>query len=319
MRVRRRRISLLLLLTLSLPFSAAVADASRAKPGSVEQLGEPAVPKAGDASTASKTLASPPVPKPGDPNNKDAPVDGLDGRPKIGPFVDKKKPIAVVEDLTVGGKPISQDLVKGGKDKLDGWLVPEPDSVMEDRPHDDATKKGPTGLEGGISEKDRERKEKEEKGEAPEPKVPARYPEKADAGSSPGDYIDPKKYGNKDKEKEKQKEEDAKKDTEGKFKPLEVRVALCFLLLIFFPPPIYRPRSMVINIFDRSPRISQASLTTFPIPLPPASPTLRTRRSPQQTPSPMTTSPLLASTITQTTRKKKESTVPSMQLGCPSP
>ncbi|KAF2398293.1 UPF0016-domain-containing protein [Trichodelitschia bisporula] len=95
---------------------------------------------------------------------KDAPVDGLDGKPHAGPFVGsegKKKPSNAVEDLGGVKKPVagsSRERVL--KDK---WEVPPhdiPDSVMDDRDRD-APKRGPTGTEGGVSEKDRDRKAKE--------------------------------------------------------------------------------------------------------------------------------------------------------------
>lgn len=200
----------MLLLNGLFPFAAALADASRARPGSVEHLGE--VDLLADSTVGSKVVASPPVPKP-NPNNKDAPVDGLDGRPKVGPFVEKNKPIAVVEDLTSGGNVVSDDVEgdKSSKGELDGWAVPETDYVMDDRPHDKASKKGPTGLEGGISEKERARKEKQEKGEAPQPKIPQKVLEK----ENPNTDSDSKHNG-------KSTEEHADQDAEGKFKPLEV-------------------------------------------------------------------------------------------------
>lgn len=233
MRVRRRRLALILLL--ALPFAAA-HEGTRATPGSVQHLADDKI---------SKTLASPPVPKPVDASNKDAPVDGLDGKPKVGPFIEKpKKPIAAVEDLTSGGRPISEDLVKGNRDKMDGWAVPDQDSVMADRGDRDDSKKGPTGTEGGISEKERERKAKEEMGDySSEPKVPwAQQKEKEKQKAKEmketmqGDSAVEGKAGeSKSKSADKQKDQDAKKDTEGTFKPLEVRVALCFLLMFLLP------------------------------------------------------------------------------------
>lgn len=242
MRVRRRRLALILLF--ALPFASAVATA--APPGSVQHLSDEKL---------AKSPATPPVPKPVDTSNKDAPVDGLDGKPKVGPFVEKpKKPIAAVEDLTSGGKPISEDLVKGDKDKMDGWAIPDQDSVMGDRGDRDDAKKGPTGTEGGISEKERERKAKEDKGDySSEPKIPwaqqrekERQKAKEMKETMHSDTKGEAKAGeSKSKTGDKQKDQDAKKDTEGAFKPLEVRVALCFLLMLlpwypFGQPPLGR-------------------------------------------------------------------------------
>lgn len=107
-----------------------------------------------------------PTVKPGV-GTKDAPVDGLDGKPHAGPFVDisttektAKKPAAEVEDLR---KPMPtsslQKLKDSGYTSQDGWaLIPEKnDGVMDDSTR--ATpKKGTTGTEGGVSERTRKDK-----------------------------------------------------------------------------------------------------------------------------------------------------------------
>ena len=73
-----------------------------------------------------------------DPGTKDAPVDGADGKPHAGPFVD---PI----DAETPSKSTKE--ATGSKQKP----VPE-DGVMND-PHREAPKKGTTGTEGGVTEK----------------------------------------------------------------------------------------------------------------------------------------------------------------------
>jgi hypothetical protein len=161
MRLRRTRSPLLLLLLPSLAVSLAVD--SKAKPGSVAQLAD------GDAATA----IAPARPVVG---TKDAPVDGLDGKPHAGPFVEKsgkKKPPATVEDLGATSGSLSDNVkAKGDKKKFDeGWAVPErEDSVMDDRGND-GPRKGKTGTEGGVSEKDR-LKLQEGKGKSSELKKP---------------------------------------------------------------------------------------------------------------------------------------------------
>jgi hypothetical protein len=144
MRIRRSKSPLLLLLLPSL--AASLAIDSKAKPGSVAQLAD------GDAATAI-------LPTRPDVGTKDAPVDGLDGKPHAGPFVEsgKKKPPAAVEDLGAGSGSLSDDLGAIGQKKKfdDGWAVPErEDSVMDDRVGEKPNK-GPKGTEGGVSEKDR--------------------------------------------------------------------------------------------------------------------------------------------------------------------
>lgn len=95
---------------------------------------------------------------------KDAPVDGLDGKPHKGPFLvdpSDKKLAFDVEDI---GKPTAADEPVVGPKKLI-----EEDGVMNDK-HRDPPKY--TGTEDGISEKDRDRKAKEEEMGSRMKKVP---------------------------------------------------------------------------------------------------------------------------------------------------
>ena len=97
---------------------------------------------------------------------KDAPVDGKDGRPHEGPFVetsaerDRKKAKESGEDEAIppGKKPLPKDAPKGAS-YVDGWKVPMPESndgVMDD-PNRLGPKEGTRGTEGGISEKNKEK------------------------------------------------------------------------------------------------------------------------------------------------------------------
>ncbi|KAI8937236.1 hypothetical protein NX059_006445 [Plenodomus lindquistii] len=94
---------------------------------------------------------------------KDAPVDGMDGKPHAGPYVDdtpksQEKQPNVVEDL--GKKPAGpapESVLVGADDRvLDGDK-----SVMQDPERKLAT--GSKGTEGGVSAKDKERLAHEEK------------------------------------------------------------------------------------------------------------------------------------------------------------
>ncbi|KAF2852193.1 UPF0016-domain-containing protein [Plenodomus tracheiphilus IPT5] len=107
----------------------------------------------------SSTLPS----SPGSKGTKDAPVDGLDGKPHAGPYVDDKptsqdKQSNVVEDLgkKPAGPPAESVLVGAEDSVLDGDK-----SVMQDPGRKLAT--GSTGTEGGVSAKDKERLAHEEK------------------------------------------------------------------------------------------------------------------------------------------------------------
>jgi putative Ca2+/H+ antiporter (TMEM165/GDT1 family) len=109
-----------------------------------------------------------------DKGTKDAPVDGFDGKPHAGPYIDDtptahdKKP-AVVEDLGTGKKtvprPKDSTLVGAEKEVLDGDK-----SVMQDPDRKLAT--GKTGVEGGVSAKDKERLAHEDKTGSKKEQVP---------------------------------------------------------------------------------------------------------------------------------------------------
>ncbi|KAF2760981.1 UPF0016-domain-containing protein [Pseudovirgaria hyperparasitica] len=99
---------------------------------------------------------------------KDAPVDGLDGKPHKGPFVETKLS-QEVEDLKAEKPNASRP--KG--------LVEE-DGVMNDR-NRPTPKPGTTGTEGGVTEKERDRKAKEESGEKTD-KIPEKPKEASHSG-----------------------------------------------------------------------------------------------------------------------------------------
>jgi hypothetical protein len=92
---------------------------------------------------------------------KDAPVDGLDGKPHAGPFVDitpeeKKKPAAVAEDLV---KPLPTSLSKlKGSDATDFDAIPEKNDGVMDDVNRLAPKQGTTGTEGGVTERNKKEK-----------------------------------------------------------------------------------------------------------------------------------------------------------------
>ncbi|TKA81380.1 hypothetical protein B0A55_02059 [Friedmanniomyces simplex] len=98
---------------------------------------------------------------------EDAPVDGLDGKPHAGPFVDrtpeesKMQKGSATETPTMKAVPTSLEKFAQGASSEDGWKladIPEKnDGVMNDE-NRSAPKKGTTGTEGGISEKEKARK-----------------------------------------------------------------------------------------------------------------------------------------------------------------
>lgn len=180
MRFRRKQSPLLLLLLPSLALAlspaaqdniAAVSKDTDAQTGKLDKI---------DPSAAVATTADKPSYGLG---TKDAPVDGKDGKPHAGPFVDttKKDP---KKDSTTSEKADTKDSKdsKTSNSKLsDGELVPPTaktskekpmlddkgkeipqsnDGVMND-PGREAPKHGTTGTEGGVSAKDKTRKGQE--------------------------------------------------------------------------------------------------------------------------------------------------------------
>jgi hypothetical protein len=103
---------------------------------------------------------------------KDAPVDGFDGKPHEGPYVDdkpvpSKKGPGGIEELRPGSRlSPAQDMTK---EEL-AAIAEEDDSVMNDPNR--AAPKGNTGTEGGVSKKDKERLAHEDKTGSKMEKIP---------------------------------------------------------------------------------------------------------------------------------------------------
>ncbi len=216
---------------------------------------------------------------------KDVPFDGKDGKPHEGPFVEvdnsRSKPSAADVDETPPKTPVY----------IDGKKVPESnDGVMDDK-NRVAPKKGTTGMAGGVSEKDKQRKAKEgQTGERVEntPETPKEVPdlphheEKKIHGQAPG----------KDAKDEKDKKETKETTTsEGDVSGIGVSW-----------DPAHSARSAVQRVLtpSRNQQISPTGQTTRPSPSPaPRRKTtsmfprpLPTRPScPRVRPAAMTTSP----------------------------
>lgn len=135
--MRNRKSPLLLLLLPSLAAAAALAD-KQLDGGPVAHAYQ-SDPVSDGASSAKKL------------GTKDAPVDGKDGKPHAGPFVELDRSGAATKDLpTLKDRPADPTIV-------DGKRIPETnDGVMDDK-NRPGPKKGTTGTEGGVSEKNKER------------------------------------------------------------------------------------------------------------------------------------------------------------------
>jgi hypothetical protein len=92
---------------------------------------------------------------------KDAPVDGKDGKPHAGPFVDAEKDRKPPKQTEEGELILKKTPLPGAPADptiIDGQPIPEVnDGVMND-PTRELPKQGTTGTEGGVSEKDKNRK-----------------------------------------------------------------------------------------------------------------------------------------------------------------
>ncbi|ORY67721.1 uncharacterized protein BCR38DRAFT_336742 [Pseudomassariella vexata] len=147
MRLRHRRAPLLLLLLPTLALAISTIDSS-----SEQDARAPAV----DHITGSSTKVKYDV------GTKDAPVDGKDGKPHEGPFVDPHKG----EKTGVSDSDISEELpvlkdTSTDKTMYKGQKIPETNDGVMDDPYHKSPKQGTTGTEGGVSEKDKARKAKE--------------------------------------------------------------------------------------------------------------------------------------------------------------
>jgi len=160
MRLRQRRSPLILLLLPSLAASAVLASSSS------DARDARADTDIGAAAAFQQTANTGSNPSTGskkyDVGTKDAPVDGKDGRPHDGPFVE-------IDNLRKGeGEETKKDhppLKDRPNDPtmVDGKKIPESnDGVMFDKDRQ-KPKEGTTGTTGGVSEKDKTRKAQEGK------------------------------------------------------------------------------------------------------------------------------------------------------------
>lgn len=93
----------------------------------------------------------------------DAPVDGKDGRPHAGPFVetsaerDRKKAKEIGDGPAAKSKPAVKDIASKSASYAEGRELPETNDGVMDDPNRTGPKEGTRGTEGGISEKNKGR------------------------------------------------------------------------------------------------------------------------------------------------------------------
>lgn len=149
---------------------------------------------------------------------KDAPVDGKDGRPHLGPFVettaerDRKK-------LKESGDGVPKQKELGGSSS-EGLPVSN-DGVMDD-PNRKGPKEGTRGTEGGISEKTKDGKEDKKDGTEKKPDPPKEAPplphseqKSLDKQSGKAEDAKPKDSSTQDNEKDEGKKDDKNKELGG--------------------------------------------------------------------------------------------------------
>jgi hypothetical protein len=234
MKLRRRPAPLLLFLIPALA-SILVSATSDGPSSGLSKDREPRDAKVADAVptvvAGQPTLKSAPK---SDVGTKDAPVDGKDGKPKVGPFVgtekDSKKQKPEDGEL-VTKQPGTVKTTPKEPTTVDGKAIPEVnDGVMND-PSRQLPKQGTTGTEGGVSEKDKAQKAQEgQTGEKAEkkpnsPKEPPRLPHSEQEKITKGE----KEAAKKEKEAtKKNKDKDAEVDEAAMLSGIEV----CLLMLL---------------------------------------------------------------------------------------
>lgn len=149
---------------------------------------------------------------------KDAPVDGKDGRPHLGPFVetgaerDRKKAKESGDEAKVS-KAVPSAIASGALSD-DVSKMPETNDGVMDDPNRTGPKEGTRGTEGGITEKSKDRKEGQTDGAKPEKKPdppkeipPLPHSEQEGLGQNSGkeDGKKIKEAGTQDEAKDKQK------------------------------------------------------------------------------------------------------------------
>jgi hypothetical protein len=171
---------------------------------------------------------------------KDAPVDGKDGKPHLGPFVEtdgKASTDTKNEDDLPALKGRPDDLTM-----VDGKKIPESnDGVMFDK-NREKPQDGTTGTEGGVSEKDKARKAHEGKtGEklVNQPEAPKEHPplpHSEEKKIEKGKGKEKTRVGDSDKEKSKSKSSPDKDGEDTGYTGLEVWHYV-FLFIYYFIHP----------------------------------------------------------------------------------
>ena len=216
---------------------------------------------------------------------KDAPVDGKDGRPHLGPFVetsaerDRKKAKESGDEVKVS-KPIPSALSGGDVPKEDVQKMPETNDGVMDDPNRTGPKEGTRGTEGGISEKSKDGKESqvetgksEKKPDPPKEIPPLPHSEQETLGQNPA--KDDVKKGKEVGVEDEQKQKDNKQKELGGLEVSCESMPDSMCILNIFDTETCRPSAKTsrhttscprIGIQKRPPCYSQTLRTIFPCP-----------------------------------------------------
>jgi putative Ca2+/H+ antiporter (TMEM165/GDT1 family) len=243
MRLRNRRLPLLLFVLPTLAASSVLASSSSLNTRPEKDAAVHQSSSGGSSGSTSSTG------KKFDVGTKDAPVDGKDGRPHEGPFVE-------IENLRKSSGGDSSKDLPPLKDRpkdptiIDGKKIPETnDGVMDDKNRPEP-KEGTTGTSGGVSEKDRARKAGEKVENKPDP--PKEAPP---LPHSEQKKIDGEKESKKDKGKEKGKSDGkASDDVSG----LEVR-KFFKLTDAYHTDMVQKPNNLPDKTHDKSPPLPNSA------------------------------------------------------------
>ena len=216
--------------------------------------------------SADSTPPAPGIKRHGIPT-KDAPVDGKDGKPHLGPFVETD---GVVSTGSGSGEKEDKELpaLKGRPDDptvVDGKKIPKTnDGVMFDK-NREHVQGGNTGLEGGVSEKDKARKAQEGRTGEKVSKEPTAPKEQPPLPHSEEQKIKGKtKVSSDEKENTKtSKTSKTDKDDDTSFTGLDVSLDW-----------VLPPSRKFTDYFCRSQKTSPTDPRTLPNP--PPTPTIRT-------------------------------------------
>ena len=187
-----------------------------------------------EAADVSMPAASQPPAKPvvDGVGTKDAPVDGKDGRPHLGPFVetgaerDRKK---AKESGDETAKPSAGEKTGKSASSEDGWKMPATNDGVMDDPNRTGPKEGTRGTEGGISEKTKDGKEDkkeslEKKPDPPKEAPPLPHSEQKSLDKQTGKADEKKGKEGTEKDGDRSREDTKKEDKNKELGGLEVRV-----------------------------------------------------------------------------------------------